>query len=68
MSRGAERLGSELFDPYGGPGRSKPDKYDPLPGRVIGNPEFEASIYGDPSDVAEHLIHIRVFDNGHSSK
>lgn len=68
MSRGAERLGSELFDPHGGPGRSRPDSTNPLPVHALGNPEFEASTPSDPSGIADHLLHIRVFDNGHSPK
>ena len=68
MSRGLERLGSELFDPHGGPGRSRPDSTNPLPSHAIGNPEFEASIESDPSIAADHLIQIRISDNGHSPK
>ena len=68
MSGGAERSGAELFDPHGGPDRYKLDKYNPLPNRAMGNPEFRASIDGDPSNTADHLIHIRFSDNGHTSK
>ena len=66
MNRGAERLGSVLFDPLGGSGRSRPDSTNLLPSHAIGNPEFEASTPSDPSRVADHLIHIRVSNNGHS--
>lgn len=68
MSRGAERLGSVLFDHFGGPGRSRPDSTNPLPVHALGNPEFEASTPSDPSREADHLIHVLVSDNGHSPK
>ena len=68
MSPGAERLGSVLFDPHGGPGRFRPDSTNPLPSHALGNPEFEGFTGSDPTIEADHLIHVRVSDNGNRPK
>ena len=62
---------SSLFDPLGKPRGIVTcgiDRGNYMPVEVDGIVDFKPSLRFDPSKEAEHLIQIRISDNGHSPK